>query len=332
MSNLKPTPILSVIVVAYNNEPEISACLASIQRACSGISYEIIVVDNASRDGSSAQVLQFDEQIQLLRSEVNLGFAAGNNLAFEHAKGQFLALVNPDARPEAGSLARALTCIQDQPRIGMLGGRLLAENGQDQPSARCFPSVLNDFLVISGLSNRFPQSRFFGRVDRTWADPNLASVVDWVPGAFVVLSAKVLAQVGVFDERFFLYFEEVDLCRRIKAAGFEVWYQPECRAVHIGGVSSGRVKGKHFNSHGSQLSLWRMRSAMLYYRKHHGGLAAWGACQLERVWHGLRILRNQARSRPCAHGKCEESRALRGLLAQAWRDTAGGRVSPPSPW
>jgi N-acetylglucosaminyl-diphospho-decaprenol L-rhamnosyltransferase len=332
MSNINPAPILSVIVVAYNNEPEIAECLASIQLACEGVDYEIIVVDNASRDNSADEVSQFDGPVVLLRSDVNLGFAAGNNLAFKHAKGQFWALVNPDARPEAGSLAHALRCLQDQPKMGMLGGRLLAENGQDQPSARCFPSILNDFLVISGLSSRYPQSRFFGRVDRTWADPNYASVVDWVPGAFVVLSAKVLAQVGVFDERFFLYFEEVDLCQRIKAAGFEVWYQPECRAVHIGGVSSGRVEGKHFNSHGSQLSLWRMRSAMLYYRKHHGGLVAWGACQLERLWHAMRIFRNQARSIPCANSKCEESRALRQLLSQAWRETAGGRVSPPLPW
>ncbi|WP_297573713.1 glycosyltransferase family 2 protein [uncultured Deefgea sp.] len=330
LNSLKP--ILSVIVVAYNNEAEIVSCLASIHQACLGLHYEVIVVDNASRDASVAQIRAFDSEICVLQSKVNLGFAAGNNLAFKAAQGQFLALVNPDARPEAHALTCAVSWLQERPHIGMAGGRLLAENGQDQPSARCFPSVLNDFLVISGLSNRFAKSRFFGRVDRTWADPNLASPVDWVPGAFVVLNAAILAQVGVFDERFFLYFEEVDLCRRIKTAGFEVWYQPDWRAVHIGGVSSAKVEGQHFNAHGSQLSLWRMRSAMLYYRKHHGWLGAWGACQLERVWHGLRLWRNQIRALPSARYKCIESRALRNLLAQAWRDTAGGRVSPPSPW
>ncbi|MGL6041570.1 MAG: glycosyltransferase family 2 protein, partial [Deefgea sp.] len=114
---------------------------------------------------------------------------------------------------------------------------------------------------------------------------------------------------------------------------FEVWYQPEWRAVHIGGVSSARVAGAHFNRHGSQLSLWRMRSTLLYYRKHHGWLTAKLDSLLEQSWHALRQHRNQFFcGRQQAIEKAQESGALRQLLQQAWCDTAGGRRSPPTPW
>ncbi|MBE9609559.1 glycosyltransferase family 2 protein [Chitinilyticum piscinae] len=325
------SPELSIIVVAYNSAPELPACLSAIRAAAAGVGHEILVVDNASRD-DTLDLLRFESGIRLLPSAVNLGFAAGNNLAWRQARGRYLALVNPDARPDAGSLARAVRWMDAHPQVGLAGGRLLSEDGNDQPSARSFPSLLNDLLVISGLSSRFARSRFFGRVDRTWADPAEAAAVDWVPGAFAVIRCSALDEEGLFDERFFLYFEEVDLCRRLQARGFSVWYQPEWRAVHIGGVSSQRVEGEHFNRHGSQLSLWRMRSALLYYRKHHGWLGAFGASWLERLWHGLRLWRNRLQQRQGAQARCAESLALSRLLARAWQDTAGGRSSPPRPW
>ncbi|QLG87793.1 glycosyltransferase family 2 protein [Chitinibacter bivalviorum] len=332
---MKPAPVfdLSVIVVSYNNAPEITSCLCSIQAACGALRYETYVVDNASNDGCAELVAQNFPDITLIASPVNLGFAAGNNLAFAHVRGRYIALINPDARPAAESLAEAVAWMDEHAQIGLAGGQLLDEEGHNQPSARCFPSLLNDFLAISGLAAKFANNRFFGRFDRTWANPAEAAQVDWVPGAFAIIRHQALRQVGHFDERFFLYYEEVDLCRRLKRAGYQIWYQPQWQAVHIGGVSSRRVAGEHFNRHGSQLSLWRMRSTLLYYRKHHGWLIAKLDNLLEQIWHFARQCRNAWFSqRAQAKEKAQESTALRRLLQQAWGDTAGGQRSPPTPW
>lgn len=145
------------------------------------------------------------------------------------------------------------------------------------------------------------------------------------PGAFSIIRRDVLERVGYFDESFFLYYEEVDLCRRIQQAGYRVRYWPDVRVVHLGGESSKTVQTVKMSSSGSQLALWRMRSAFLYYRKHDGS-AAWYTKQLERLWHMLRAWKNGS------NGKGEESRALISLLERAWTETSGGTVSPARPW
>jgi len=322
---------LSIIVVTFNNAPEISDCLTAIRLAAAGSRYEILVIDNASSDGT-VEVLAAEHEVKVIASPVNLGFAGGNNRALAAAGGKYLALVNPDALPAAGSLASAVDWMDQHPAAGLAGGRLIGQDGTDQPSARSEPSCLNDFLMLSGLAARFPHSRFFGRADRTWANPDIPSVVDWVPGAFAIVRRSAVENDHLFDSRFFLYFEEVDLCRRLRKRGYSIWYQPEWRAVHIGGVSSQRVEGEHFSNQGSQLSLWRIRSKLLYYRKYHGLSGAFAALWLERGWHWLRFWRNRLQSRPGGEDRCAESRALLQLLLRAWRDTAGGKYSPPQPW
>jgi len=194
-----------------------------------------------------------------------------------------------------------------------------------------FPSLLNDFLSLSGLSARYPKSRFFGRADRTWANDMDPAEVDWVPGAFSIFRREILKITGSFDERFFLYYEEVDFCLRIKRAGYRISYWPSLKVVHIGGESSRQVQRLSLSSSGSQLTLWRMRSALLYYRKHHSFLA-WAAMKVEMEWHRLRSLRNQKRAHEEALAKKEESNAVMQLFAQAWKETNGGRVSPARPW
>jgi GT2 family glycosyltransferase len=157
--------------------------------------------------------------------------------------------------------------------------------------------------------------------------------VDWVPGAFSIVRRDLLARIGDFDEAFFLYYEEVDLCRRIRAAGLRIRYWPDVVVVHIGGESS-RTHGDLDMSaagKGAQLTLWRMRSGLLYYRKHHGWLGAWTVRQLEANWHRMRAWRNRDDD-PQRRAKRAESSAIVALLDRAWRETAGGRRSPPRPW
>jgi len=269
--------------------------------------------------------------VRLLRSSVNLGFAAANNLAFRHAGGRYVVLLNSDAFLAPGALARSSALMDRHPEIGLAGGRLVGRDGSWQPSARMFPSVLRDFLALSGLSARYPRSRFFGRADGTCCDPLEPAAVDWVPGAYSIIRREALDRAGYFDENFFLYYEEVDLCRRIRGAGYRVQYWPEIVVTHLGGESSKTVTGLSLSSNGSQLALWRMRAGLLYYRKHHGA-GSWRVRQMERAWHTLRKWRNLWGSGPERRRKAEDSRVAVELLDRAWKETAGGRVSPARPW
>jgi len=326
---MSPTAKASVIVVSYNTREILRACLERLFAVTQDIPLEVIVVDNASRDGSADMVETAFPQVILQRSDINLGFAAANNVGFRIATGDTILLLNPDALIEPGAVQRSLAYMAADPRIGMGGGLLLDKEGKWQPSARQFPSLLNEFLVLSGLAARFPKSRFFGRFDRTWDDSQHAVEVDWVPGAFTLIRRSALEAVGYFDERFFLYYEEVDLCRRFREAGWSIWYWPDAVIRHWGGESSKTVENQAFSSSGSQLTLWRMRSQLLYYRKHHGWLTTRLVAGLERGWHRLRAWRA---GRNAQAAKAGESKRISDLMGRAWQETVAGDVSPPRPW
>jgi hypothetical protein len=327
MRSTEGQPVISVVIVSFNTKNLLRDCLLSLFKESEGIPKEVICADNASRDGSADMVAAEFPEVRLIRSKANLGFAGANNLAFEQASGKYIVLLNSDAFLQPGALQRAIEHMEAEPNIGIGGAKLVGSDGSWQPSARLFPSVLNDFLTLSGLSAKFPRSRAFGRVDRTWADDDEACDVDWVPGAFSILRRDVLEKVGYFDENFFLYYEEVDLCKRFKNLGYRVRYWPDVVVVHLGGESSKTLKSMTFSESGSQLTLWRMRSAFLYYRKHHGR-TVWFAKELERIWHWLRAVKNRSGD----VSKTRESERLQELIEQAWKDTAGGKLSPARPW
>jgi len=319
----------SVIIVSFNTREILRACLERLFACTPDLNLEVIVVDNHSRDASADMVAKDFPAVKLIRSAVNLGFAAANNVGFKAASGDFILLLNPDALLEAGALHKALAHMAANPGIGMGGGRLLDREGREQPSARLYPSLLNEALVISGLASRFPKSKFFGRFDRTWDDSGQPARVDWVPGAFALIRKTALEAAGAFDERFFLYYEEVDLCLRFQKAGWAIWYWPDVVIRHWGGESSKTVEHVEFSSTGSQLTLWRMRSALLYYRKHHGTLAVSLVALLESGWHQLRALRARAQGNP---RKQHESSRVVSLMRRAWDETHCGSISPQRPW
>ncbi|MEY4762714.1 MAG: hypothetical protein RLZZ200_2570 [Pseudomonadota bacterium] len=322
-------PTVSVVIVSFNTREILRQCLQRLYEETGAVTFETIVVDNASRDASADMVAQDFPQVRLIRSDTNLGFAAANNLAFREVTGEYVLLLNPDAMLERGSLQSSLLHMSESPKLGMGGGCLLGREGEKQPSARMFPSLLNEFLVLSGLAAKFPDSRFFGRFDRTWDRGTQPVKVDWVPGAYAFIRRRALEEVGYFDERFFLYYEEVDLCRRFRDAGWEIWYWPDVVVRHTGGESSKTVKNVEFSSSGSQLTLWRMRSELLYYRKHHGLVIAKAASLLEQTWHRVRAWRAERRGN---ENKARDSRRIVELQDRAWQETTGGLVSPPRPW
>jgi GT2 family glycosyltransferase len=329
MTMSSPQSLISVIVVSFNTRDILRACLQRLFSVAEGLHLQVIVVDNASRDASADMVAQEFPGVHLIRSGINLGFAAANNLGFVAAQGDYVLLLNPDALLEPEALQLALSRMEADPGIGMGGGLLLGKDGQREPSARLFPSLLNELLVLSGLAARYPKSRFFGRFDRTWDDSDQAAAVDWVPGAFALMRREALDRVGAFDERFFLYYEEVDLCRRFHAQGWKIIYWPDVVIRHWGGESSKTVENQDFSSSGSQLTLWRMRSELLYYRKHHGALTTRAVALLESCWHRLRAWRARRQGQ---QRKAQESERVVALMRQAWRETDGGLSSPDRPW
>jgi GT2 family glycosyltransferase len=325
------TLTISVVVVSYNTRDLLRDCLNSLYREMEGISNEVFVVDNVSRDGSADMVEKEFPSVRLIRSSVNLGFAAGNNKAFPLATGRYIVLLNSDAFLGRDSLRLSIGYMDADPRVGLGGARLIGIDQSWQPSARMFPSPLNDFLSLSGLAAKFPKSRFFGRQDHTWIDSNQPLDTDWVPGAYCIIRRTTLEQVGYFDEQFFLYYEEVDLCRRMKKAGYVIRYWPDVVVTHLGGESSKTVKTLSMSRSGAQLELWRMRSAFLYYRKHHGNLV-WLHREIETVWHRCRRLKNKLMSSAFDSEKADHSKVVIQLLNEAWQETSGGSVSPSRPW
>ena len=327
---------VSVIVVSFNTRDVLRECLQSTRDECGrlpeGVLAEILVVDNASTDGSAEMVEgESGGQVRLIRSAVNLGFAGANNLAMDEARGRYLVLLNSDAFFHAGALRLAIEHIEAAATVGVGGARLVGPKGEWQPSARRFPSLWLVFVVIFGFAGRFPKSRIFGAFDRTWASDLEPAAVDWVPGAFSIMRREALAAAGLFDPQFFLYCEEVDLCRRIKAAGFKVMYWPDVVVTHIGGESGRQLTTLTFSDRESQVVLWRMRATLLYFRKHHG-VRVWGLRWIEDALQGLRWVRNRWSGVPERRERAVEAGVLLRLMGQAWRETDGGRVSPARPW
>jgi GT2 family glycosyltransferase len=319
---------VSIIVVSFNTRDLLHECLDSALAECArlpdDLRAEILVVDNASGDDSAemvaAEFAASSAPVRLFRSEVNLGFGAANNLAIREAQGRYLVLLNSDAFFRPGALALAIEHMDADTSAGIGGARLVSRDGGWQPSARIFPSIWLDARVLMG---------------HTWPDPSEAAEVDWVPGAFTILRREALDRAGLFDPRFFFYFEEVDLCRRVKAAGFHVLYWPDIVITHLGGESgrqsSQRSSSVVFSETGALIILWRMRSALLYYRKHHGRQAVLARI-LEEGIYGLRRLRNRLSLTSARRLRAREFAQLASLMRQAWADTKGGRVSPRPPW
>jgi GT2 family glycosyltransferase len=322
---------VSVIIISLNTEKVLRECLICLKEESGGLRVETIVVDNGSVDGSISMLQNEFPDVHLIVSPENLGFGRANNLAFKEAKGRYVVLLNSDAFLTHDALRLSVEKMDRDPKIGLAGARLTGRDGAWQPSARMFPSVVTDFFVLSGFSNRFPASRVFGHFDRTWADPMKPASVDWVPGAYSIIRKEALDKVGFFDPVFFLYYEEVDLCRRIKAAGYSIWYWPDVVVVHIGGESSRQMKTLQISKAGSQLTLWRMRSTLLYYRKNHS-FQAFLAKSLETLWYGQRAWRKRFSKDPTRRSSAVSDHAHVMLMKQAWAETKGGRISPPQPW
>ncbi|NWJ97373.1 MAG: glycosyltransferase [Chloroflexi bacterium] len=262
-------PDLSVIIVSYNVAALLEECLLSVlEREPDEFLVEIIVVDNASHDGSATLVRQKFPQCRLIENKHNYGFPRGCNQGLKVAKGRYLFFLNPDARLEPDALRKLVIFMENHPQAGIGGPQLRYPDGSLQPNRRRFPSRRLAFIESTILQRYAPFKnlkalRHFYCEDRP-ADQT--QEVDWLVGAAFLVRRAVTNQIGGLDERFFMYSEELDFCHRAKTQGWECWYLPEAVVTHQEGRSSAQdLPQRHINFQTSKVS---------YYRKHSGWLYA----------------------------------------------------------
>jgi GT2 family glycosyltransferase len=261
---------LSIIVVNYNTAHLLDEMFAAVDGAVGSLAVQKIVVDNASRDGSAALLSERHPDVELIVNSENVGFGRANNQALPRARGRYLLLLNTDAFVSAGGIERTVRFLDAHPDVSALGVRLVGRDGALQPSCRYFPTPWNEFLVRTGLDRVFRGARLVD--DMRWDHASVREC-DWVPGCYLLLRKEVVDRIGLFDPRFFLYYEEVDHCRAEKANGGRIVYYPDTTVVHIGGESA--KSDAELTAGGRQISALQIESALLYYRKHHGLAGLW---------------------------------------------------------
>lgn len=234
-------PNLSIIIVSWNVKDLLQKCLSSIEARQADLVLEIIVVDNASQDGTVAMVKDSFPQVRLIANNKNFGFAAANNQAIKQARGEFILLLNPDTEIIDESLSKALDYIKHNLACGICGVKLLNPDRSLQLSVRRFPSWWPIFLMLLKLPKIFKNLKAVNHYLATDFDYTKTQAVDQVMGAFMLIRGEVLDRIGLLDERFFIWFEEVDLCWRVKQAGYQVCYFSEAQIIHYGGQSFSRA-------------------------------------------------------------------------------------------
>ena len=324
--------MLSVIIVSYNTASLLRDCLEKLFATGTMLDMEVFVVDNNSADDSAAMVRKEFPQVMLTANPDNRGFAAANNQAWLQAKGDYILLLNPDAFVKPDALKNAVAFMESHPGCGLCGGRLVKPDGSLDPSARRFPGWLSKLFTITGLRGRFPHSSLFSRHEFGGFDHKSTMEVDWVPGTFTIYRQAMLQQTGFFDERFYIYYEETDLCLRAKKLGWQVFFIPDAEVVHVGGASSKTRKDQQFDTGAGQVVKFRMRSEWLYYRKNSGLPAVLANSGVEIGWHILRYTINLLPGRQYAAEKRLQSKSIISAITCSLKDTRYGKISPPTPW
>ena len=259
---------LSVVIVSWNTRELTLAALRSFLPA-DDLVLEVVLVDNASTDGSADAVEAAFPDVRVIRNDCNLGFAGGVNVGLRASRHPLVLLLNPDTRVVHGALARLIAYADTHPEAGIVGPRVLNEDGTLQSSRFRFPSLLNQLLAATYLYKLLPGSRFFNRERFGGHAVDAPEPVDAVSGCCFLVRLSVIDAVGVLDEAFFMYAEETDFCYRARQAGFEVHYAPVGEIVHLRGGSSRLASRRNF--------LEYRRSILLFFRKHRGAAATQGA-------------------------------------------------------
>jgi len=258
-------PDISVILVSYNTIEMTKTALSHLFSSLQNIEMEVIIIDNASKDHSADILRKEYPQITLIENKINVGFGRANNQALLYLNSRYVLLLNTDAFVETDTIVKTVQYMDANPQCGILGVKLLGRDGELQPSCRYFPMPWNIFLKRTGLDRTFKRTKMVD--DMSWDHASVRDC-DWVPGCYYLIRKEVIDQVGLFDPRYFLYYEEIDHCFAAKNAGWQVTYYPFTSVVHIGGESA-KTKGE-ITSSGRQISSLQIESELLYFRKNYG--------------------------------------------------------------
>jgi GT2 family glycosyltransferase len=244
---------LSVVLVNFNDRPHLGECLSSIENTAGSLQYEIIVVDNDSADGSPAYIARHFPNVKLIANNVNLGFARANNQGIQECRGEFILFLNTDTAVQPGALGRLLEELKSDPKAGAVGPALLRGSHSYQVSFGRGVNFLSELLQKLVLNPYFKFVLKWSRKTRR---------VGWLSAACLLVRRTALLDVAGFDEDFFIYFEDIDLCLRIRKAGWTLVYQPQARVLHVGGATtSTQLVAGRFEYRKSQLAFYDKHSS-----------------------------------------------------------------------
>jgi GT2 family glycosyltransferase len=240
---METPPRLSILIISWNTRTITRNCLLSVREGLGEFPAEIILVDNDSSDGSAEMVAEEFPEVQLIRNPKNVGFAAANNQAMEIATGEFFLLLNSDTLVLDNVLQQSVAYLESNPKVGIMGCRVLNHDKTLQVSCSRYPSFLNLLLMTAGL-DRLSKPRWFQRYRFPLASPNQQQSVDTISGCFLMIRSSTAEQVGFMDDGFFFFGEETDWCRRVKISGWDIRYAPVGEIVHLGGQSAKKLDGR----------------------------------------------------------------------------------------
>jgi GT2 family glycosyltransferase len=258
---------LSIIIINWNSKTYLTECLKSLVGSANNLEYEILVIDNASYDGSALMVATEFRGVTFIQSDRNLGFSGGNNRAARQAKGDLLLFLNPDTVVEGDSLVKLVQALRCIPDAGIVGARLLNSDRTLQTSCiQSFPTIINQVLDSKLLREKFPRSRLWG-IAPLFNDSFDPSPVEAISGACVMIKRDLFESLGGFDERYFMYSEDIDLSFRVQRSGYKCYYVAATTVIHHGGGSSQNARSAFSN-----VMIWE--SVYRFMRMHRGRFAA----------------------------------------------------------
>lgn len=314
MSSASYSKDLSVVIVCWNAKHYIELCLESLAAAPPRRSMEVLVVDNASTDGSVEMIEAKFPWVKLIKSSENLGFAKGNNVAIRQCQGRYVALVNPDVIVLPGCLDALADFLDENPEVGNVGPRVFNPDMSQQSTCRRFPTLWNNFCSAAALATTFTNSRIFAGEHMWFFSHDRTIPVDVIVGCFSMIRHKTFDEVGLLDESLFMYGDDVDWCRRCWKAGWKVFFYPGARAIHD--------RGKTTAPYPVRFAVAQQKSVLHYWTKHH---TIFGVCGIRCILlfhHSLRyafaVLSGLAKSSQKAHSdvrKQVSGACLRQLLS-----------------
>ncbi len=275
-------PAISVVIVVWNAKKYVVECLESLREYCRDVCAQVIVVDNASTDGTPELIARMFPDLTLVRNSENLGFAKANNVGIARCSNDYVCLVNSDVRFTSDCLSPMLQFLLENPEVGMVGPKMLATDGKARRSTMRFPTLWNQFCRALGLDIAFKKSKFFGGLMMSDFDHQTTTAVEVLIGWFVLVRRTAIDRVGLLDPQFFMYGEDVDWCYRFHQAGEKAVFFADAEAVHYGGASSSNAPLRFY--------LEQCYAGWQYWQKHYGWIAQMAFLASLAIHHLIRLL------------------------------------------